>query len=81
MGAGVCPLLVIQLVAAARIVILLGELLQKDYGLGFGISPFIVTNICESIIWKAFSPTTVNTGCGPEFEGAIVALLSPFYME
>merc|ERR1712093_149167 len=26
------------------------------------------------IIWKAFSPTTMNTGKGTEFEGAIVAL-------
>ena len=81
MGAGVCPLLIIQLVAAALIVILLNELLQKGYGLGSGISLFIATNICESIIWKAFFPTTINTGCGPEFEGAIVTLLSPLYME
>jgi protein transport protein SEC61 subunit alpha len=73
-GAGVCLLLIIQLVAAALIVILLDELLQKGYGLGSGISLFIATNICESIIWKAFSPTTVNIGRGPEFEGAIVAL-------
>merc|ERR1712176_1567247 len=42
-------------------------------GLGSGISLFIATNICESIIWKAFSPTTMNTGSGTEFEGAIVA--------
>ena len=27
-----------------------------------GISLFIATNICESIIWKAFSPITINTG-------------------
>merc|ERR1712050_814546 len=40
---------------------------------GSGISLFIATNICESIIWKAFSPTTMNTGKGTEFEGAIVA--------
>jgi protein transport protein SEC61 subunit alpha len=73
-GAGVCLLLIIQLVAAALIVILLDELLQKGYGLGSGISLFIATNICESIVWKAFSPTTVNIGRGPEFEGAIVAL-------
>jgi len=52
----------------------LDELLQKGYGLGSGISLFIATNICESIVWKAFSPTTVNIGRGPEFEGAIVAL-------
>jgi protein transport protein SEC61 subunit alpha len=75
LGAGVCLLLVVQLVIAALIVILLDELLQKGYGLGSGISLFIATNICESIIWKAFSPTTVNTGRGPEFEGALIALV------
>lgn len=74
LGAGVCLLLMLQLVVAALIVILLDELLQKGYGLGSGISLFIATNICESIVWKAFSPTTVNTGRGPEFEGALVAL-------
>ena len=74
LGAGVCVLLIVQLLTAAVIVILLDELLQKGYGLGSGISLFIATNICESIVWRAFSPTTVNTGRGPEFEGAIVAL-------
>ena len=39
-----------------------------------GISLFIATNICENIIWKAFSPTTINTGKGTEFEGAVIAL-------
>ncbi|CAG8611607.1 9304_t:CDS:2 [Racocetra fulgida] len=76
-GAGVCLLLIIQLVFAGLISMLLDELLQKGYGLGSGISLFIATNICESIVWKAFSPTTVNTGRGPEFEGAIIAL---FYL-
>ncbi|PWN33101.1 putative endoplasmic reticulum insertion protein SEC61 [Meira miltonrushii] len=74
LGAGVCLLLILQLVVAGLIVILLDELLQKGYGLGSGISLFIATNICESIVWKAFSPTTINTGRGPEFEGAFVAL-------
>jgi protein transport protein SEC61 subunit alpha len=50
------------------------ELLQKGYGLGSGISLFIATNICENIVWKCFSPTTINTGRGTEFEGAIIAL-------
>ena len=44
--------------------LLLDELLQKGYGLGSGISLFITTNICETIVWKAFSPATVNTGRG-----------------
>ncbi|KAL7419527.1 translocon subunit [Cryptotrichosporon argae] len=74
LGPGVCLLLILQLVAAALIVILLDELLTKGYGLGSGISLFIATNICESIIWKAFSPNTINTGRGPEFEGAVIAL-------
>ena len=49
---------------AGLIVLLLDELLQKGYGLGSGISLFIATNICETIVWKAFSPATVNTGRG-----------------
>jgi protein transport protein SEC61 subunit alpha len=74
MGMGICLLIVIQLFIAGLIVLLLDELLQKGYGLGSGISLFIATNICETIIWKAFSPTTINTGRGTEFEGAIIAL-------
>ncbi|KRY16618.1 Protein transport protein Sec61 subunit alpha isoform 2, partial [Trichinella patagoniensis] len=73
-GAGICLLIVVQLVVAGLIVLLLDELLQKGYGLGSGISLFIATNICETIVWKAFSPATVNTGRGTEFEGAVIAL-------
>ena len=75
LGLGICLLLIVQLVIAGLIVILLDELLQKGYGLGSGISLFIATNVCEQIVWKAFSPTTINTGRGPEFEGAILALV------
>jgi len=74
LGAGNALLIITQLFFAGIIVILLDELLQKGYGLGSGISLFIATNICETIIWKAFSPTTINTGRGTEFEGAIIAL-------
>ena len=45
---------------AGLIVLLLDELLQKGYGLGSGISLFIATNICETIVWKSFSPATVS---------------------
>lgn len=75
LGAGNAILIILQLFAAGMIVIILDELLQKGYGLGSGISLFIATNICESIIWKAFSPTTINTGRGTEFEGAMIALI------
>ncbi|KAL8452320.1 hypothetical protein Emag_002439 [Eimeria magna] len=64
-------LIILQLFFAGVVVIILDELLQKGYGLGSGISLFIATNICETI---AFSPTTIKTGKGTEFEGALVAL-------
>jgi len=74
LGPGNAFLIILQLCCAGIIVIILDELLQKGYGLGSGISLFIATNICENIVWKAFSPTTINTGRGTEFEGAIIAL-------
>jgi len=74
LGPGICLLIIIQLFCAGLIVLLLDELLQKGYGLGSGISLFIATNICETIVWKAFSPATINTGRGTEFEGAVIAL-------
>jgi len=74
-GAGNAILIILQLVFAGVIVIVLDELLQKGYGLGSGISLFIATNVCETIVWKAFSLTTVSTGRGSEIEGAICALV------
>jgi protein transport protein SEC61 subunit alpha len=74
LGAGNAILIILQLFIAGLIVIILDELLQKGYGMGSGISLFIATNICESVVWKALSPTTMNTGKGTEFEGAIIAL-------
>jgi protein transport protein SEC61 subunit alpha len=53
---------------------LLDEVLQKGYGLGQGTSLVIATNICESTVWKAFSPTTLDTGKGTEFVRAVIAL-------
>jgi len=69
-----CILIILQLVFAGIIVLLLDELLQKGYGLGSGISLFIATNICEMILWKCFSPITIRTEQGAEFEGCIIAL-------
>lgn len=54
-------LIIGQLFLAGFMVLMLDELLQKGYGLGSGISLFIATNICESILWKSFSPVTIRT--------------------
>lgn len=77
LGFGICVILVVQLLFASVLVLLIDELLSNGYGLGSGISLFIATNICESILWRAFSPTTVNLGRGTEFEGSVIAL---FYL-
>jgi protein transport protein SEC61 subunit alpha len=68
-------LLIFQLVFAGILVMVLDELLSKGYGLGSGISLFIATNISENIIWKAFSPFTVTSDTGVEYEGAIIATI------
>jgi len=74
LGVSNASLIIFQLFSSGIMVLTLDELLQKGYGMGSGISLFIATNICESIVWKAFSPTTINSGKGVDFEGAIVAL-------
>lgn len=73
LGSANAILIILQLFFAGLLVINLDELLQRGYGIGSGISLFIATNICESIVWKTFSPTTINAGKGVEFEGAAVA--------
>ena len=73
LGALNAYLIIIQLCVAGVIVLLLDEIMQKGYGIGSGISLFIAVNICETIIWKSFSPFTLTTESGAtEYEGAVV---------
>lgn len=75
LGVVKASLVVLQLGLAGIILVLMDEMLGKGYGLSQGgISLFIAVNVAENIIWKCFSPITVNTGRGAEFEGAVVAL-------
>ncbi|WUR02858.1 protein transport protein SEC61 subunit 1 (SC61A) [Vairimorpha necatrix] len=74
LGLTYCSILIIQLIFSGIIIILLDELLQKGYGLGNGVNLFIAANVCESIVWKAFSPKVFFTGRGIEFEGSVIAL-------
>ena len=70
LGATICVLLVLQLFCAGVVVLLIDEMMNKGYGLGSGISLFIATNICETIVWRAFSPYTFNTHRGACRAGA-----------
>ena len=62
----------LQLLCGYLVVLLLDEL-EKGYGLGSGIPLFVTANVCTTIIWKSFSPKTINIGRGTEFEGAVIA--------
>ena len=75
LGATISILLIVQLFFAGIVVLTLDDLLSKGYGLGGGINLFIVTNICEGVMWRSFSPMEFNVGKGTEFEGAIVSLV------
>jgi len=78
-GMGNSMLIVAQLTCAGLMVLMLDEMLNKGWGLGSAISLFIAGHICETVAWQAFSPTTVITGRGVEFEGAILALFHVLY--
>ncbi|MCW4006941.1 MAG: preprotein translocase subunit SecY [Candidatus Bathyarchaeota archaeon] len=47
----------VQLVAAGIVVLLLDELVQKGWGLGSGISLFIMAGVAQQILWSCFSPS------------------------
>ena len=48
----------LQLIGAGVVVMLLDELVQKGWGLGSGISLFIMAGVAQTIFWQAFSPPT-----------------------
>ena len=48
----------LQLISAGIVVMLLDELVQKGWGLGSGISLFIMAGVAQNILWQTFSPQT-----------------------
>jgi preprotein translocase subunit SecY len=56
LGGPVIIVIFIQLIAAGIIVMLMDELVQKGWGLGSGISLFIMAGVAQTILWDTFSP-------------------------
>lgn len=52
---GTAVLVFLQLMFAGVIVILMDEMIQKGWGLGSGVSLFIMANVCGQIVWNLFS--------------------------
>ncbi|MCW3998534.1 MAG: preprotein translocase subunit SecY [Candidatus Bathyarchaeota archaeon] len=48
----------IQLLGSGLIVMLMDELVQKGWGLGSGISLFIMAGVAQNILWQTFNPGT-----------------------
>jgi len=63
--------IVLQLVSAGIVLMLLDELLQKGWGLGSGISLFIVAGVASTIMWESFAP--MGPMSDKKFLGAIIA--------
>jgi len=51
-----------QLMAASIIIMFLDELIQKGWGLGSGISIFIMGGVAQQILWSLFSPLAGGDG-------------------
>ncbi len=63
--------IVLQLASAGIVLILLDELLQKGWGLGSGISLFIVAGVAQRILWDAIAP--MGPMSDKKYLGAIIA--------
>ncbi len=51
-----------QLMVASIIIMFLDELIQKGWGLGSGISLFIMAGVAQQILWSLFSPLPAGDG-------------------
>lgn len=61
-----------QLMAAGLVIILLDEMVQKGWGIGSGISLFIVAGITKTLWWQSLAFVTVGDG---KWYGAIPAFI------
>ena len=66
----------LQLLAAGIILMLLDEMIQKGWGIGSGISLFIMAGVAQNIMWSCFSTMPVSEGEGStRYYGVISALI------
>jgi len=56
------PILIAQLTGTSIVVMYLDELIQKGWGLGSGISLFIMAGVAQGILWSIFSPLPADDG-------------------
>ena len=69
-------LIFVQLLAAGLVLMMLDELVQKGWGIGSGISLFIVAGITQNIWWMSFSPFAVGDS---RAYGALIAFFQGIF--
>ncbi|MFQ5941444.1 MAG: preprotein translocase subunit SecY [Nitrososphaerales archaeon] len=55
-------IIISQLIFASIVVMMLDETIQKGWGLGSGISLFILAGVAQQILWSTFSPLPAGDG-------------------
>lgn len=66
--------MVLQLFFAGVILILIDEVLDKDYGIGPGVPYFTALHVAQTIFWNCFSLQSIDYGRGSEYTGCVIAL-------
>ncbi|MDE1857779.1 MAG: preprotein translocase subunit SecY [Thaumarchaeota archaeon] len=70
----------IQLVIASILVLLLDEMIQKGWGIGSGVSLFILAGVCQTVMWYTFSPIQFQPSQGVfQLFGFIPETISEFF--
>src|SRR5574341_1592536 len=58
----IIPVVIAQLIFASFLVMLMDEMVQKGWGVGSGLSLFIMAGIAQTILWSVFSPVPATDG-------------------
>jgi len=57
LDAGTSIIIFLQLLTAGIVIMLLDEMIQKGWGIGSGISLFILAGVAQRILWDSLAPT------------------------
>jgi len=70
----------VQLFIASLLVLLLDELIQKGWGIGSGVSLFILAGVCQTVLWYTFAPVPFEVSAGVSaYFGFIPYTISAFF--
>jgi len=72
----------VQLFLASLVVLLLDEMIQKGWGIGSGVSLFILAGVAQTVMWYTFSPFSLRASASSTATvifGFVPALIGAFF--